>query len=386
MSTESDERVRRNAEKPHELDRPSPEPTNSRRQFLRSMGALGALGAATILPGAIRLAAQTAAVSGSTEPRRIDVHQHMFSPAYYRVAKNPSLANRPGGTRRASPLLSHWTPEGVIEQMKEYEITTAVLSTPVTGFSFAQLGEEAARALASGTNEYGAQLVRDYPGHFGFFASLPLLDQEGSLKEIEYSFDTLNATGIALMTSYGSKWPGDRAFEPVFAELNRRKAVVFIHPTSPACCGELIPGVSPVWEEFDFDTARAATSLLVNHTFEKFPDIQFILTHSGGVLPVEAARLQGIVDPGITGGQPGTVEWYFSKIFYDIANGANPMALAALTKLVPTSQILFGTDFPYVRMDTTLDGYLKWGFSAEQMREINRENALRLLPRLKVLA
>jgi predicted TIM-barrel fold metal-dependent hydrolase len=215
---------------------------------------------------------------------------------------------------------------------------------------------------------------------------LPLLNTDDSLKEIEYSYDTLNATGVALLTSYGTKWPGDPSFDPIFAELNRRKAVVFIHPSTPACCGDLIPGVSPIWVEFDFDTVRAAISLLVNHTFEKFSNINFILTHAGGPLPMEAARIQGIVNPGVIGPQPGTAEWYFSRIFYDIAGSANPMALAALTKLVPTSQILFGTDFPYVRMSTTIDGYLSWGFSAEQMREINRENAIRLLPRLKVKA
>jgi 6-methylsalicylate decarboxylase len=383
MSPQSDERVHRDASEPQELDRPSPEPPNPRRQFLKSMGALGA---AAMLPGAARVAAQMDAGSGSSEPRRIDVHQHMFAPAYERAAKIPSAANRPGGRRRASPLLGHWTAKGAIEQMEKYGIATAVLSIPVIGYSFDELGPEAARALARDNNEFGAQQVRDYPGHFGFFASLPLPDVENSLKEIEYSYETLDATGIALMTSYGLKWPGDPAFEPVFAELNRRKAVVFIHPTAPACCGELIPGVSPIWVEFDFDTARAAISLLVSRTFEKYPDIKFILTHSGGTLPVETARIQGIVNPGITGRQPGTVEDYFSKIFYDIANGANPMALAALTKLVPASQILFGTDFPYVRIDTTVDGYLKWGFSAQQMREINRENALGLLSRLNVHA
>jgi len=384
MAAEYDEPVRRNAGEPRELDHSAP--PNSRRQFLRSIGALSAIGAAATLPVAARLAAQTDAGPGNTGLRRIDVHQHMFSPAYRRVAKMPNVATRPGGLRRASPLLGHWTPEGVIEQMGKYGIATAVLSIPVTGYSFDQLNAEEARTLARGNNEYGAQVAKDYPGHFGFFASLPLLDVESSLKEIEYSFDTLHATGIGLLTSYGLKWPGDPAFEPVFAELNRRKAVVFIHPTAPACCGELIPGVSPVWVEFDFDTVRAAISLLVNHTFEKFPDIKFILTHSGGALPVEAARIQGIVNPGVTGRQPGTVESYFSRIFYDIANGANPMALSALTKLVPTSQILFGTDFPYVRIGATVDGYLKWGFSAEQMRGINRENALGLLPRLKVHA
>lgn len=382
MSAETDETVRQTAAEPSELGHRSPEILNSRRRFLRSAGALGA---AAMLPGAARLVAQTDAVSGSGQ-RLIDVHAHMFSPAYRHVAKMPKAATRPGGSQRASPLLNDWTPEGALEEMKKSGIATAVLSIPVSGYSFAGLSREAARALARGNNEYGSQLANEYPGRFGFFASLPLLNTDDSLKEIEYSYDTLNATGIALLTSYGTKWPGDPSFDPIFTELNRRKAVVFIHPSTPACCGDLIPGVSPIWVEFDFDTVRAGISLLVNHAFEKFPNINFILTHAGGPLPMEAARIQGIVDPGVIGPQPGTAEWYFDHIFYDIASSANPMALAALTKLVPTSQILFGTDFPYVRMSTTLGGYLRWDFSAEQIRQINRENAIRLLPRLKVNA
>ena len=383
MSAKSDDRVLRYAGEPHELDRPSPGSPNSRRQFLKSMGTLGA---AAMLPSAAGLAAPLDAVSGSTGPRRIDVHTHMFSPAYLHIAKRPKTSTRPGGSRRASPLLNHWTPEGALEEMEKNGTATAVLSIPVSGYSFAELNREEARVLTRGNNEYGAQVAKDYPGRFGFFASLPLLNTEDSLKEIEYSYDTMDATGIALLTSYGTRYPGDPTFDPVYAELNRRKAVVFIHPTTPACCGDLIPGVTPFWVEFAFDTTRAAVSLLVNHTFEKFPDIKFILTHAGGALPMEAARIQGIVDPGVIGAQPGTVEWYFRRVFYDITASANPMCLAALTKLVPTSQILFGTDFPYVRIATTVDGYLKWGFSAKQMREINRENALRLLTRLKVHA
>ncbi len=384
MPAETDQPVCRHEAEPHEADHCSPEPANSRRRFLRSMGALGA--AAMLPPGAAALAAPLDTISAGGGPRRIDVHTHMFSPAYRRIAKTPKVSTRPGGSRRASPLLDHWTPEGAIEQMEKHGTATAVLSIPVSGYSFGDLSREEARTLARGNNEYGAQVVKDYPGHFGFFASLPLQNTEDSLKEIEYSYDTLDATGIALVTSYGTRYPGDPIFDPIYAELNRRKAVVFIHPTTPACCGDLLPGVTPFWVEFAFDTTRTAVSLLVNHTFEKFPDIKFILTHAGGTLPMLAARIQGIVDPGVTGAQPKTVEWYFRRVFYDIATSANPMSLAALTRMVPTSQILFGTDFPYVRIATTVDGYVKWGFTAEQMREINRENALRLLPRLKVHA
>jgi 6-methylsalicylate decarboxylase len=344
----------------------------SRREFLKS---LGALGATAILPGAAGLTAQINSRATSARPRRIDVHQHMFSPVYL------SRVGRPRTNPRADPLMSRWTPEGAIEEMDKTGLATAVLSIAVAGISFNTPGEES-RSLARGNNEYGARLVTDHPTRFGFFASVPLPDRDGSLREIEYAFDTLHADGIALTTNYGDKWPGDPSFAPVFEELNRRKAVVFVHPIAPTCCTKLIPEVSPAWEEYDFDTARAATSFLVNNTFTRFPDIRFILTHSGGTLPVLAARIQGIFHPGMAAQAPGSVEAQLRGLFYDIANGANPMSLAALTKMVPTSQILFGTDFPMVRISTTVDGFNSAGFPAKDVRAIDRENALRLLQRL----
>jgi predicted TIM-barrel fold metal-dependent hydrolase len=357
---------------PGDRDHPALISPASRREFLKS---LGALGATAILPGAAGLAAQMNSPAGSAGPRRIDVHQHMFSPAYL------SRVGKPQTNPRADPLMKNWTPERAIEELDRTGIATAVLSIAVAGISFDTPGEES-RSLARGNNEYGAQLVRDHPQRFGLFASVPLPDQEGSLREIEYAYDTLHADGIALTTNYGEKWPGDPAFAPVFEELNRRKAVVFVHPIAPTCCKSLIPGVPPSWVEYDFDTTRAVASFIVNGTFERFPDIRFIITHSGGTVPVLAARVQGIFQPGVSGQAPGSVEAQLRKLFYDIANGANPMSLAALTKLVPTSQILFGTDFPMVRIGTTVNGFRNAGFPPNEVRAIDRENALRLLPRL----
>jgi len=253
------------------------------------------------------------------------------------------------------------------------------ISTPGIWFGEA----EAARKMARLCNDYGAEMVRAHPGRFGLFACVPMPDVEGTLREIEYAFDVLKADGIVLMTSYGDRWPGDAAFAPVFEELNRRKAVVFVHPTTPSCCDNLLPGVPASWIEYDFDTMRCVTSLLINGTFTKFPNVRFIFTHSGGTIPVLARRVGDMFPPELAAGAPHGVEAEIKKLYFDIANGANPSSLAALTKLVPTSQLLFGTDFPFVRIAITVDGFKDYKFPANDVEAINRGNALRLFPRLK---
>jgi predicted TIM-barrel fold metal-dependent hydrolase len=344
----------------------------SRRRFLKS---LGALGASAILPGTAGWMAQAPPRVAGAKSNRIDVHHHLFSPTYMRRS-GPTRVNA-----RSDPALVNWTPAKALEEMDKAGIATAMLSIATGGIPSNQAGEEA-RTLARESNEYGAQMVRDHPGRFGLLASLPLLDQDASLREIEYGFDTLKADGIALMTNYGDKWPGDPVFLPVFEELNRRMAVVFVHPTTPSCCGNLLPGVPSSWIEYDFDTMRATTSLLVNGVFARFPNIRFIFTHSGGTIPVLARRIADMFPPELADRAPGGVESEVKKLYFDIANGANPSSLAALTKLVPISQLLFGTDFPFVRIRTTVDGFKDYGFSAKDVQAINRGNALRLFPRL----
>jgi predicted TIM-barrel fold metal-dependent hydrolase len=214
---------------------------------------------------------------------------------------------------------------------------------------------------------------------------VPLPDQEGSVKEAEYALDVLKADGIGLVSSYDNRWPGDATFTPVFEELNRRKAVVFIHPAVPGCCDHLMPGIPASTIEFLFDTTRAITSLLVNGTFSRFPDIRFIFCHAGGTVPVVAARTTAFVDrhKEITDRLPNGAVFELRKLYYDIANSTNPSSMAALMNLVPTSQMLFGTDFPYVPAAVTANGLDHYGLSSADLRAMGRENAERLFPRLQ---
>jgi 6-methylsalicylate decarboxylase len=325
------------------------DPYITRRRVLKTLAALG-LG---------RFAA------GSPSLRRIDVHHH------FRVAGMKGVMPEDG-----------WTPARSIEQMNKYGIATAIVSTPTLMDLYD--GTERASGLARTYNEYAAKMVQDYPGRFGFFACLPFPDQQRSLHEIEYAFDTLKADGIGLFTNTGDKWPGDPAFEPVFQELNRRNAAVFFHPVVGSCCRNLIPGVADTVLEFDFDTTRAVTSLLANGTLSRFPNVRFIINHSGADVPVMAGRIKDrIADHAER--YPQGVLYELQKLHYEVAHATYPWPLAALTKFVPTSQILFGSDYPFEAIGTTVDPLPTSGLSRNVLRAINRGNAERLFPRLKSL-
>jgi predicted TIM-barrel fold metal-dependent hydrolase len=348
----------------------------SRREFLKAVALVGASAALS----ASRLMAQTPSPTGGAKPNRIDVHHHILPPPYMLHARDRILAI---SDRDHSALLS-WTPARAVEEMDKNGIATAITSLGLPGVWFG--GAKAARSLARRCNEYAAQMVKDYPGRFGLFAALPLPDREGSLREIAYALDVLKADGVGLVSSYDNKWPGDATFAPVFEELNRRKAVVFIHPAVPGCCGHLMPGIPASTIEFLFDTARAITSLLVNGTFSRFPDIRFIFCHAGGTMPMLAARTNAFVQrhQEIADRVPNGVSYELKKLYYDVANSTNPSSMAALTNLVPTSQILFGSDFPYVSAAVTANGLDHFGLSANDLQTVNCENAIRLFPRLSL--
>jgi 6-methylsalicylate decarboxylase len=279
-------------------------------------------------------------------------------------------------------ILLDWTPARAFEEVDRHRIATAITSISTPGVWFGDA--EAGRILARECNEYGAQMARDYPGRFRNFAAIPLPDVEGSLRELDYALGALGALGIGLLTSYEDRWLGDPAFAPVFDELERRKAVVFVHPTAPACCRHLIPGIPAGLTEFLFDTTRAVTSLLFSGTFARCPNIRFIFCHGGGTLTILAGRIETFVrrQKRLAGTMPDGATEALKRLYYDVANTTNPPAFAALTSLVPASQILFGSDYPYLPIAATTDGMPQLGLDDATWRKIERENALRLFPAL----
>ncbi|HUB96754.1 MAG TPA: amidohydrolase family protein [Stellaceae bacterium] len=312
-------------------------------------------------------------------PRRIDVHHHVLPPTFKVKARERLVAHSSMDDRA---FLFEWTPEQAVEQMDKFGIATGIASISTPGIWW---GNDAdARILARECNEFMAEMTRNYPSRFGFFAATPLPDRDGSLKEIEYALDQLKADGVGILTSYLDRWPGDPAFDDVFKEINRRKAVVFVHPTVPTCCVGLIPGVHPATTEYVFDTTRAITSFLVNGTFARYPDIRFIFCHGGGTVMPIAHRISGLGNrPELKANIPNGVLHELKRLFYDTASAANPPNMAALRALVPLSQILFGTDNPYVPIAATANNVDKFGFTEEELAAINRGNALTLFPRLR---
>jgi predicted TIM-barrel fold metal-dependent hydrolase len=340
----------------------------SRRQLLAG---LGALGVGTLLgPGALR---------AQTRPRLIDVHHHILPPVYMAEARERVLALAQG--RKISPAVLEWSAQKALAEMDQNGVATAVVSISIPGVSFGT--PQAARELARRCNEYSAQLASDHPGRFGFFAALPLLDTDGSLRELAHALDALGADGVCLMTSYGDRWLGDPAFAAVLDELDRRKAVVYVHPSAPECCSDLMSYVPAALTEFPHDTTRAITSLLFSGSFARLRDVRFIFSHAGGTLPMLAGRIARLGDalPDLREKLPNGVDYELRRLHYEIANSANPPAIAALTKLVPTSQILFGSDYPYVPIGATAEGMTRLGLSEAELAEIGRDNALALLPR-----
>ena len=250
------------------------------------------------------------------KPAHIDVHHHFYPPEF-RQAVNEFSGS-------AMPIVERWTPEASLEEMDKGGVSTAILSLWSIPGVWMGARPEGMRRWARLVNEYAAQMRHDHPGRFGLFAALPLPDVEGSLAEIEHAFDVLGADGVGLMTNFGDTWPGDPKYRPVFEELNR---------------------------------------------------------HSGGTVPVIAGRT-GVLShfsPRMKEVAPHGVDHELQRLHYETANGYHAPNMAALMAYVPVSQIMFGTDYPYVSVEANVDGIAKI-VSGADLDAIRSGNALRMFP------
>ena len=310
------------------------------------------------------------------EPHRIDVHHHILPPDYVATV----------GDDRIGPLIlagrtPEWTPAMSVEAMDRNGIATAITSISAPGLWFGD-NEESVR-LARICNDYAASIRLDHPGRFGVFACLPLPDVEASLAEIAHALDTLKADGIGLLTSYGDRYPGDAAFQPVFDELNRRRAVVYFHPTN-APCSQCLPEIPAATLDFPFDTTRAVVSLLYSGTFARCRDIRFIFSHAGGTVPFLAERIARLgARPGFREVVPNGVLPELERLYYDTALSANWLAFRSLLELVTPDKVLFGSDYPFApeaTMTATVQGLIELGLDSDVLQGIERDNALALFP------
>ena len=346
----------------------------SRRRILTALAATA--GGAALLPR-YGLQAQQA----PTTRRLVDTHHHYYPREIIDAWQGYMTRNSEG---RLQPNVANWAPAASLEEMDKSGVGTSILSlASVPGVWFG-LDPPGMRRMSRLCNEFAARMVQDHPGRYGLFASLPMPDVDGSLAEITYAFDSLKADGINLSTSFGDKWPGDPAYKPVFEELNRRKAVVFFHPYAPNCCGSLNSGVPPGLLEFPYDSGRAITSLLLSGSLARLRDIRWLFSHGGGVMPMLAGRVAFFTAARKDAAEiaPNGVLAELQRLYYDTANAAWPISMAGLLKMVPPSQIVFGTDFPYVPTTLQAQELEKNGLSADLLAAIQRDNATRLIPRL----
>jgi len=234
---------------------------NSRREFI--IKTLTATGACAIAPSST-LFGQGQTYKPTAKGGLIDVHHHHQPPGFGLGGGGRGAGGAGGAGAQRGGGRGAWTVQQSIEQMDKFGITVAILSLTQMGdviYDNTPKGRAAARTV----NEFGAKCMQDYPKRFGLFASIPFPDVEGSLKEIEYAYDTLKCDGISIYTNDNQgHWPGDPKLEPIWKELGRRNAILYMHPWVPGCCSNLNYGASSFMNEIDFETTRAVTSFITN--------------------------------------------------------------------------------------------------------------------------
>ena len=308
----------------------------------------------------------------------VDLHNHVI-PDFYWEASNE------GGKAAGGITPPPWSLDGMVAYMDEAGIDLALPSISTPGV---HLGDDAAAAdLARRCNEYVADLDRRHPGRFGGWAALPVPAIDAALAELGYAMDTLGLDGVSLMTNVHGNYLGEPIYDELFAEMNRRGTVVFVHPNdSPdGVSHRLVPPESLL--DYPVDTSRAIAQLLYSNTFARFPEIKFIFSHGGGTVPYLATRFAVVDAMGVVPGaeERGTAAEAFKRVYWDTAIAWSDNTLRTLRDVAGVSQIVFGTDYPYPRNDLTIAGRRSIEVTAA-LEDSEREaifsgNAAALLPR-----
>ena len=312
---------------------------------------------------------------------KIDVHAH-FLPESYRAALLAAGHDQPDGF----PQLPAWSVEEHVAAMDRLGIATSLLSISSPGVFFGDA--TAARDLARATNEIGRRAVVDHPGRFGLFAALPLPDVDAAIAEIAHCCDRLEVDGFALLTNVGGTYLGDPSFEPVFRELNRRRARVFIHPTSPACWQQTSLGRPRPMLEFFFDTTRAVVDLVLRGTVARHADIEFIIPHAGATLPMIVDRV-GIFSRLLEVDASVDVLRDVARLHYDLAGFPVPRQLDALLTITTLAHLHYGSDYPFTpefAAAMAAERLEAAGEAPGELVEALRTNTERLFPTLGSMA
>jgi predicted TIM-barrel fold metal-dependent hydrolase len=309
---------------------------------------------------------------------RIDVHQHLLPTDYLELLHRHGIAEAGG---RALPA---WSPESAVALMDAVGIATGILSVSTPGVSF--LDGDPAVGAARSLNDYCASLDGQHPGRFGFFATLPMPDAAASADEARRALDDLGADGVVLLANSRGTYLGQDGQDPLFAALDERRAVAFIHPTDLP--GPSVDGVPPFAADFLLDTTRAAYLLVRNGIRRRYPNIRFILSHAGGMVPYVSYRMAVSIFAD-TGRSPKDVLDDFAGFWFDTALSSSAAALPTLLAFAAPGHVLFGSDWPFAP-DTAVQffaaGLDTYPLSDVQRAAIHRESALALFPRLGTAA
>jgi 6-methylsalicylate decarboxylase len=271
----------------------------------------------------------------------VDVHAH-FLPHSYREALDRAGVKHPDGF----PFVPKWSVDSALALMDDVGIAHQLLSISSPGLSF--VAGEQRTGLAWAVNEDGAAAVRSHPHRLGLLASLPLPDVDAALEEIEHASDDLHADGFVLMTNYDGVYLGDKRLEPVMEELDRRGAVVALHPTSPPGAEAVAMGRAYPLIEFIFDTTRTVTNLILTETLQGHKNLTVIVPHVGSALPSLADRVNGFAK--LFNHKPSThIDVYgtLGRLYYDLAGTPLPHTLAGLLAIAPAERLLYGSDTPF---------------------------------------
>jgi predicted TIM-barrel fold metal-dependent hydrolase len=315
----------------------------------------------------------------STNTNRIDLHHHVIAPQLAAALLQRGI-DWTGGSG-----IPPWSMASALESMDRLGIAAAVASVH-PDIDLPGLGDT--NRWAREGNEFLARVVSDDPQHFGGLASLPLPDPDAACREVEYALDVLKLDGVYLLSSQGGQYPGDPALEELFHELNRRSAVVVFHPAiNPPGSDQLKVSFPTSLVEFVFDTTRAIANLLYTGTLARYPAIRYVVPHAGGTIPYLARRIEmgAVYSSKLKERVPDGPLTYLRKLYYDTAVSASDVTLAALLQFVPSTRIVYGSDFPHVpgpvidALTKTLDTSSLLDDAAHAA--INRGNALKLFPR-----
>ncbi len=337
---------------------------HSRRQALKLCGtAAAALAMQRFSP-----------IAAAQETGRIDVHHHWHPPSIRAAFEGVAIGSSwPGG---------EWTVPSAMSLMDRFDIRIGMLSVRNPR---ARISIEACREV----NEAAARIVADHPTRFGALAFLPQYDFDAVAEEAVYALDELQLDGVGLNPSVDNHYLGAPEYDPLMTELDRRRAVVLLHPTNPPFFEDLGLEIRSSVIEYVFETTRAIANLILSGTIERFPNVRWITAHAGGAAPYIAARLaeQGErFNPAVRERAPQGVIAYMKTLYYGTAQATSIYSLRALVELVDPSHIVFGTDLPISppvlieESDTVLRDFD--GFSTEDLQTIQTGNALALFPRL----